>query len=239
MDACCLTGIHSDNNGSKNKWIIIQIVTDTTYLAARMSFKIGEALHIYKLIWSLLSSRFLLVTWFLRQNSSFLWWYLPSVLFFCGRIVSFFHNNHPCTSLQRLPLSFYCLSVAHVLRDQEREGNTRSDRKRKSFVRVWAKLLWRPIYCSNTRPKPNSQYGSMSRRGLGMPYTLAMGIIYNKCWCYLSSDYIRRILLSDIYPLLWPFIYFVGSGGKYYVLLLARSVTSRRWTYYWPPPPTM
>ena len=45
-------------------------------------------------------------------------------------------------------------------------------------------------------------------------YTLAMAILNNKCACCLISDYIRTNLISYLYPLLWPFSYFVGGGGQ-------------------------
>ena len=39
--------------------------------------------------------------------------------------------------------------------------------EKKSFVRVRMELLWRDIYCANTRPEPDFQSVSLSCKGLG------------------------------------------------------------------------
>ena len=47
-----------------------------------------------------------------------------------------------------------------------------------------------------------------------LPYALDMEILYNKCWRCLRSDYVRRIILYDLYPLPRPFTSIVGGGGQ-------------------------
>ena len=62
-----------------------------------------------------------------------------------------------------------------------------------------------------------------------VPYALYMAILYEKCWCYLRSDYIIHSLLSYLYPILRPLNSIVGGGVQQYVLLMARSLTARRY----------
>ena len=61
-------------------------------------------------------------------------------------------------------------------------------------------------------------------------YALALTVIYNKSWRCLRSDYIIFNILYDIYLLLWPFTPIVVGGGQYYVLHLARYLTTKT---YW------
>ena len=56
-----------------------------------------------------------------------------------------------------------------------------------------------------------------------------MDILYKKCWYCLKTDYIRCNILSYLYPLLWTLRYFVGGGSEWYILLLERSLTARRY----------
>ena len=68
-----------------------------------------------------------------------------------------------------------------------------------SFVRMWVKLFRRAVYCANPTPEPDSQSGSMSRRGLGRraslimrEYDLATAIairpITQPCTCEMGSS---------------------------------------------------
>ena len=86
--------------------------------------------------------------------------YLCYSCFFCFHVISRVQSFGVC-----LLTSSVC--IAHMLRDQEREGNGRSDRKQKSFVRVCAKLFWRKIYCANPIPETDSQSVSIYHIGLG------------------------------------------------------------------------
>ena len=52
-------------------------------------------------------------------------------------------------------------------------------------------------------------------------YVLAMDVLYNKCWRCLRNDYIRRNVLSYIYPFLKNFTSIMRGGDHYYVLFLA------------------
>ena len=57
--------------------------------------------------------------------------------------------------------------LAHALRNQEREVNTRSGIKGKNFVQVCEKIFWHVIYCANPTPKLGSRSGSLTHKGLG------------------------------------------------------------------------
>ena len=57
--------------------------------------------------------------------------------------------------------------VAHALHNWKKEGNARSDRNQNDLVWMCAKIFWHAIYCTNPRPKPYSQSGSLSCKGLG------------------------------------------------------------------------
>ena len=114
-----------------------------------------EALLIYNLIWSLLSSRFLTGTIFLRQYIAYLF-FSSSPMF-----------DHPVVVSVHLP------HVARALRiNKEREMQGWSGRN--NFVRVCAELFWRATYYANPRPETDYQSGYLSLRGLGRRYTWTM-----------------------------------------------------------------
>ena len=124
-------------------------------------FWIRVALLIYNIICSLLSSHFLTGLWFLHRIPRFVRQYISYILFFAG--------------IARVKASIGCLRpssacIACALWHQEREWNVRSGIKRKNFARVYAKLLWRMIYCSNLRPRNDSQSGYLSQRRIGRRY---------------------------------------------------------------------
>ena len=57
----------------------------------------------------------------------------------------------------------------------------------------------------------------------------SLGELYiTNSWCHLRSDYIRRIIISDLYSLLWTFTYIMGGGGQQYVLIMERFEDARR-----------
>ena len=91
--------------------------------------------------------------------------------------------------LQRLiPSVFHMWRVRYTI-SKGREGNTRLGRRWKSFARVCAKLFWIVIYCSNLRPEPNSQSGSLSHRGMGSQYPLIM------CYCGCATAILIQMLI--------------------------------------------
>ena len=77
-----------------------------------------------------------------------------------------------------MPVSFLCLFTfvcrlcmssvggALMLSDQGEGWYMRLGKKRYNFVQVGAKLFWPAIYCTNPKPKPESQSSYLSRKGL-------------------------------------------------------------------------
>ena len=70
------------------------------------------------------------------------------------------------------------------------------------YIRIYVEdAVFRQIFTGDMKTAP-------------FPYVLAMATIYNNCWHCLSSDYIRRNILSYIYSLLQPFTSFVEYGDN-------------------------
>ena len=80
--------------------------------------------------------------------------------FFCFPIIA----CAQASSVWFCPLSAW---IKRVLRYQEMEVNL-LERRWKSFVRVCMKIFWWSICFVNPRPKPESQLGSLSHRGLSI-----------------------------------------------------------------------
>ena len=51
-------------------------------------------------------------------------------------------------------------------------------------------------------------------KGVLILYVLSMYVLYNKCWCCLRSDFIRRYILSYLYTLLLTFTFILVGGGQ-------------------------
>ena len=125
-------------------------------------------------------------------------WQVPD---FYANIVHLVSSDSPLLIVYDPPEA---ASVLHprgtrALRNQEREGNTRSSNRRKSFVWVYAKWFWCTIYCTNHRTKPDSQSGSLSHRGM---VKWAPRIIY---------EY-NLATTVDIWPLIQPRMCDMGSS---------------------------
>ena len=94
--------------------------------------------------------------------------YTPKYLIFTP--ISFLHLllcwQHKCLG----PIDFLWSVFKDIARAMKnREGGGRGHAGRKKFCTgVHVKLLWRAIYCANTRNDYVSQSGSRSCRGLGM-----------------------------------------------------------------------
>ena len=129
--------------------------------------KNNKALLCYNLCRSLLASQFLsdfcLTLALYAEIPSF---YAKIPAFYADIFIFFFrcdgnaHGQFPIVCLQSVSNDSVCMMP-------RQGGRAGTCWWQKLFMDLRAKLFWKPIYCFNLIPNPNSQSGSWSNRGLG------------------------------------------------------------------------